>query len=259
MSFITRKSVDSYACCELFFRCEETLDAGGGGAMVDSVRGATFSPAQANGGVVAGSYSLTNQAGLSNAVYPECVDVVELVAGSFPDFKQRHVIIFAAGRVVDPLVARVPLGSGLDGAISHSFFNGYHGLVNGDGIPLATTAGAGDPSKVCPVAGTDVGMIVEYSPNTSFMVKTVDLDGATFGSGASETIITGTVIALGDLNPGLNNLTRFAGLAFYSICAFSFDAGLPANRESQYKWMLKHHAYGDRTLPHGWRTLASSR
>ena len=256
---IVRKSVDSYACCELFFKCEETLDAGGGGAIVDSVRGATFSPAQANGSVVGGSYSLTNQAGLSNAVYPECVDIVELVAGSFPNFGQRHVILFASGRVVDPLVARVPLGSGSTGAIAASFNGGYHGLVNGSGVPLATTTGATDPSKVCPVAGTDVGMIVEYSPGTSFVIKTVDLNGSTFGSGASETLITGSTLNTLDLNPGLNNMTRFAGLAFYSICAFSFDAGLPANRESQYKWMLKHHAYGDRTLPHGWRTLASSR
>lgn len=251
-------------CVQTFFRCEETLPGDGSGAMVDAVGGAVFNPlAAATIAGATGTYSLTNQTGLTQGVYAQSDSPLPLVSGSLPNFERKSVIIFACCRLVDGTAFRVPFGDGgspnstltnQGGLLSLSFVGGMHLLANTSNAQIAS---ASDAARVLPADGTDIGLIVEYVPGTSLMGKVVDMNGATFGSGATETILTTATVTLADVNPSLNNKTRFGGALFYSVMAFTFTDGLPANREQVYKWMLKQHAYGNRQVPPAWQYLAA--
>lgn len=259
-------SLPSIACAKSFFKCNETLRADGSGGITDSVTGAVFNPAA--GAALAGltgNYKITNSAGASTAVYPQCDLSVEMISGVLPSFSNKAVILFACGRVVDASKTRIPYGDGYGdmglstntgGVVSLSFAGGMHSIVNGSNAQLGV-AGP-DSLRVLPAVGTDVNLIVEYVPGVSLMAKAVDVNGATFGSGTSETIVTDLTVTLADVNPSLNNKTRFGGLAFYSIMAFTFDAGLPADRESVYRWLSLQHMRGNRILPPRWQGLAST-
>lgn len=259
-----------FACAEFFFRCLETLPGDGTGSMRDTVRGATYEPVGVNGAPIPtlGSYYIQNAAGLSNAVAPEADASIQLISGSWPNFKRRSVITFACGRLIDPDKLKIPVGNGgtvipgSDGNISVSFGSGMHTLIrDADGTQVYI-----DPNttKTLPAIGTEIGVLVEYTPATAsgpglVTSKVIDFNGNTFGSGATETMQSAPVLNQFDLNPGLNNLTRFRGLAFYSFLGFSFDDGLPANRNDAYLWMMENHSQGNRSLPPHFRYAESSR
>lgn len=265
---ITKKP---FACAEFFFRCLETLPGDGTGSMRDTIRGAEYAPVGITGAPIpmAGSYTLNNSEAASNAIFPECDTSIGLLSGSWPNFKRRSVITFACGRLVDPDVLKIPVGNGSavipgsDGNISVSFGGGgMHTLLrDADGTQVSI---APEPLRALPAIGTDIGVLVEYSPATdagpgSITSKVIDMAGNTYGSGETETKQTAQVLNQFDLNPGLNNLTRFRGMAFYSFIGFSFDEGLPANRNEAYLWMLNNHAAGIRHLPPQFRYHTSSR
>lgn len=252
-----------FKCVDVFFRCLETLPGDGTGAMIDTKRGATYSPIPTAGPVpIADTYWLENSDGASNSILPSCLSSIPLAAGSWPNWAQKSVITFATGRVMVPNKVRTPFGNGdtvipgSDGNISVSFGGGMHTVIrdaNGNQVYISS-----EPARALPAIGTDVGVIVEYQPATTDGItvtpgwvrsRVVDVNGNTFGSGSTETMQYATVQNVFDLNPSLNNKTRFGGLAFYSILAFSFNDGIPANREAAYLWMLKNHPAGNRSLP----------
>lgn len=267
------------ACCESFFKCDETLPGDGSGAMVCSITGATYNPAIGLDEPQALSQWIENYAGpRSMGIRPYSGNAVPLAAGNMPNFGRRSVITFACGnlRGLNGSGVRVPFGNGQgadppgrNGLISVSFEAGMHiRMRDANGVVVNP---ANEPARALPAVGTDIGIITEYAPATtdgvtitpgSVVARAVDFDCNTFGSGATETRQTAEVSTVFDLNPRLNNKTRFGGLAFYSILAFSFDAGLPdseAARNEVYKWMMRQHSAGNRVLPPHWRYAASSR
>lgn len=240
------------AHCEVFFKCLETLNPDGSGSMVD-INGLTWTPS-----VDGVQYTLTNENGLSNNVYSVSKSEnppTTLSAGTWPNFGYRPIIAFACGRIIDPAKVKAPIGVGI---ISVSNAGGMHGVVYsgtpGSGTELVTTGVY--PEKALPAAGADIGLIVEYVPKGESVFRFVDLNGNTFGSGATETKIVAQSLVATDyeVNPGVMNTGRFNGCAWYSIATFSFPIaqGLPSNREDAIRWMLANHSTGNRKLPPHW-------
>lgn len=276
--------VSSMPCAEVFFKCQDALPTNGTGSMVCSITGATYKPTVVTGVSIANQYGLypvdtvNTATGIaantvttpSPAIYPQCSTSQTLASGSWPNFKRRHVIIFAAGRVVDA-TARAPIGLGdsnvgdgtlgfstnTGGDLSIAMTTSMHLAVASSNVMLCNPFSA--DARRLPAAGTDVAMILEYSPGVIATAKCIGTDGKTFGSGTSETIFSGVPTSVADVNPGLNNYTRLHGLAFYSFMAFSFDNGLPPARDYVYQWLLNQHLNGVRVLPPWWKDEVSSR
>jgi hypothetical protein len=255
------------AHCDLFFPCTETLNPDGSGSMVDVIRGATYQPSVGGAG-----YSLVNGSGTpTNTILPTAIASQVLTAGTFPNFRQRSVIVFCVGRIVDPTQMRIPIGQGdgdkgwstnTGGLITMSYGGTPHILINGSSSPGIATVSDSTGLRVPPAAGTDVSMVVEYEPYTkpdphaySFLL---DENGNTFGSGPTETALSsrteddhGITFFEIDLNPGLNNRTRLEGMALYGIAAFSFGGSIPPEDtlRKAYVWMHENWIAGNRALP----------
>lgn len=275
-------SIPSLACADMFFKCLEVLPGDGTGATVDSISGARYDPAAGNPGdegadipippgvPVAGSYWQENRASISNAVYAECRGSIPVTGGNLPNFGSKSVILFGCGLVVDVAKVRIPVGNGdgLDaagtaGIISVSFGGQMHGLVKSatDQLIPSTTSTA-DLHLQAASVGSFIGLIVEYVPkvggtNGTYHARVIDINGDTL---ISDDLVTPlqqdiAVTVVGEVNPSLNNKTRFGGLAWHSRMAFSFDNGLPANRNDVYKWLMMHHQHGNRALPPQWLYL----
>ena len=236
-------------CCGFFFPCTETGLATDG-YITDTVSGIQYQPSlDGAGGQIANVTGLTAAVEL-NGTSTSC----PLKSGSWPNFGTKSVIVIAVGRVTDSVNVRVPVGKGsapVDDVISVSWVGGMHVLV-GDGVTQSSVGP--DAARVLPANGTDVMIVIEYTPATTLTAKATDLNGTTFGSGLTETILSGTPSAsIGDLNPGGNNQSRADGLALYGWAAFSFTNGLPADRDTAYKWMAAEWASrGNRYLWPGW-------
>lgn len=261
--------VNLMPCAEMFFKCQETgLNAlNGAGSMVCSITGAVYRPTITSNIGVDGSFWLSNyDFAPSNAVKATCVTPVPLASGTLPNFKRRHIITIATGMVLGPN-ARTPIGgvghfdTSTGGDISISLSNGIsHALVNCATGQIAHT-GLATNQRNLPAPGTNVALIVEYTPNEGVYAKVIGTDGKTFGSGDTETVFSAPAMLFNvDVNPSLNNETRIGGdMAYYSIMAFSFDNGLPPDRDYVYQWLLNQHLNGSRVLPPWWRNEASTR
>lgn len=266
----------SLVCAEAFFKCDEVLPGDGSGSIKCSITGAEFNPASQNiddpGTPANPTYWIVNGATNYNSVNSTGTTVINLNTGSFPDFSQRHVILFACGTVTQAGAIHFPFGNGgtadwgNEGTISFSTAGQLHGLVRGQYETLVTSSAnpVGLTMTNAAHGGQFVGLIVEYVPattdgvtvtNGSYYAKVINRAGVIVKSasdGISDLVQNLVVNTVGDVNPGLSNKTRFSGLNFYSICAFSFENGLPSNRENVYKWMMRHHSVGNRALPPQW-------
>jgi hypothetical protein len=84
-------------------------------------------------------------------------------------------------------------------------------------------------------------------------MRVVDLNGNTLIGDDAVTPLDMTLVVdtVGDIRSDIRSVTRFGGINFYSILAFSFTGDMPpeAVRESAYKWMRRHHAAEHRELP----------
>lgn len=112
------------------------------------------------------------------------------------------------------------------------------------------------------LAGKYVCVIGEYIPattdgetvtNGSMHLKVTGYDGTVHIADDAATPLEMNLVAdtVGDVRSDIRNVTRFGGIDFYSIMAFSFTGDLlpDAVREAAYKWMRGHHAAGHRELP----------
>jgi len=277
-------SLPSLDCCESFFKCLEVLPGDGTGYISDSVTRARFNPAQENPGdpyadiplqpsvPEPGLYWMEN--GADQSVYSICNSAIEVRNGNLPNFKKRKIILFGCGFIVDITKVRLPFGNGAGadpvgtaGVISLSFGGQMHGLI------LSTTNTLNDTTSnpfsldlQSSHVGSFVGIIVEYTPAVGavpglFHAKVVDSAGVTLTASDLSSPVEQNIVCSteGDVSPSLNNKTRFGGMAWQSIMAFSFDAALPADREEVYKWLMVQHKHGNRVLPPRWQHLASSR
>lgn len=262
---------DAYA--EVFFRCEEQVNVNGSGVMVDNIRGATYQPSLEVGA------TLVNGTGTPvNSLSPTIVNPVVLSSGSWPNFRQRSIVTFAFGRLIDRTKARVPIGNGqgdlgyptsTGGNISMSLAGSPHILITSATQTIAYVTGALGQQWDLPPNGTDVGIVLEFEqlgkPNPRLLSKMIDAKGNLFSFNTPPNIelsITyiptilefngGVGISVAaDVNPGLNNKTRMGGLALYSFAAFSFPGTLPsrATLDSAYIEMMHEWSTGRKYPP----------
>lgn len=263
-------------CAEVFFKCLETFGVDGYGGMADSIRNCVYDPAYANPGsesyaaheAAAGVYWIENGATPAKSVYPLVSVTSRLRDGTWPNFAQRKVITFATGIQRFAALARVPFGNGSnlvpgqDGNISIALSAGhFHAVVRSENEGLLA---ADSTSTVTgnSLNGSYVNFIGEYIPattdgvtvtNGSFRMRIIDLNGNTLMADDAVTPLDMTLVVdtVGDVRSDIRSVTRFGGIDFYSIMAFSFSGDLPAEsvRESAYKWMRRHHAAEHRELP----------
>lgn len=267
-------------CAEVFFRCLETLPGDGSGGMVDDIRGCEFNLAAQNpgdgldpatiGAPANPTYWMENGVTPVNSVRPKAATSVYLTQGTWPNFGQKAIILFSCGIVYQPGILRIPFGDGASfalparGNISVSLAGEMHVAATGaEGGLLGTQTQTGLTLGLERI-GEFVGVIGEYLPATtdgvtvtegSFHAKVVGIDGTTLLSssdGVTPLDIMVPVDTVGDITSDQTNCSRFAGLDFYSIMAFSFANGLPSNRETVYKWLMRQHAIENRVLPPHW-------
>lgn len=259
-------AVDAYL--ETFFACREVVNPDGSGVMVDSVRNATYKPsAEVGATLVNGTDTLTN------TLVPTITNSVPLTSGVWPNFRQRSIVTFAFGKVVDPTQVRTPIGQGdgdsgypnsLGGAISLSLASFPHMIVNAATSQIFTLQGTSwAPLQV----GQEVGVVVEYQPSVipsaRALMKIILADGSvvTNGGNANEKSVThpnaAWSAASADVNPGNNNKTRFEGLALYGFAAFSFPDALPTRAilDAAYVEMMDDWKKGNRKAPSQFRYL----
>ena len=241
-------AVDAYL--EIFFRCKESLNPDGSGVMVDNVRQATYKPSNIVGA------TLTNGSTPINSVVPTISDPVALASGVWPNFRQRSIVLFAFGTLVDKDTCRIPLGrgttwvgDGTDGLVSYSSAGRPHVLIRSATATLASVNFYINGLWDMPPLGTEVGVVLEYEPLNQaaprILAKMLDTSGSIFDFGTPPvwdefdetykdyypTIMdfgASGITASGDVNPGLNNMTRFAGFAYYGFIALSFPGSLPS-------------------------------
>ena len=274
-------TTSSLECVEVFFKCNQVLPADGSGGMVDFVSNCEYNPASQSpeyedhpaGTPANPSYWMVNGTTDVMSISVTMGDSIPLNKGRFPDFGLRSIIIFACGIVTNAGAIHLPFGNGEspaswgnEGTISISMVPQMHGLIRGrNELLLASTV---DPTGLTMTAGdyngTFVGIVGEYIPattdgvtvtNGSFRMRIIGMDGTTKLSSSDGTTpldMTLVVNKVGSIDAGLSNKTRFSGLSFYSILAFSFNDGLPTDRETVYNWMMRHHSIGDRSLPPQW-------
>lgn len=274
-------AVDAYV--EVFFRCKETVNPDGSGSMVDTVRGATYKPSVDVGA------TLVNGDTTANSLVPTITNSVALTAGSWPNFRKRSVVLFAFGQIVDKKQLRIPIGQGdgdkgfgssTGGLISLSCGGGAHILITHATGNIAYLAQNGIQSFSLwdlPPNGTYAGVVLEFEPlsqaDPRMLGKLIDTSGAVFDFGTpSYTDENGTYTyvpcvidapgagfqtADAECNPGLNNKTRFEGLALMGFAAFSFPGSLPSRAilDAAYVEMMDDWLAGRRIPPSQFRYL----
>lgn len=247
------RHLTSVNTCGFFFPCTET-GLQSDGYITDTVSGLQYQPShEGNGGTIANVSGLTSAVGISGTGA-----TCHLMTGSWPNFGTKSIINFAVCRIVDNANLKIPIGNGSgtpanDHLVTVSWTSGMHTIV-ADGT--TTVKINNDTNRVLPANGTDAIIVVEYTPGVVLTAKAMDLSGNTFGAGITETVLTTTPAALGEINPGVNNYSRISGLALYGWAAFSFTGGLPADRATAYKWMAAEWASrGNRYLWPAWASL----